>query len=76
MSVHGSAGFEGRIMQEKDNSKPPIETRAAAITQALLKDDATAAATSIAEAAGAGDVSSVASALAFALAEGALVRSR
>lgn len=57
-------------MQETDSNKPPIETRAADITQALLRDDATAAAVSIAEAAGAGDVTAVASALAFALAEG------
>jgi hypothetical protein len=65
-----SAGAEGRVMQETDSNKPQKETRAAAITQALLRDDATAAAMSIAEAAGAGDVTSVASALAFALAEG------
>jgi hypothetical protein len=40
----------------------------------LLKDDASAAASSIAEAAGSGDVSAVASALAFALANGALLQ--
>jgi len=54
-------------MQEQ---QPPSKTRAFAITQALLRDDSTAAAASIAEAAGHGDVSSVASALAFALANG------
>ncbi len=55
----------------QETNKPPSQTKAAGITQALLKDDATAAATSIAEAAAEGDVDAVASALAFALANGA-----
>jgi hypothetical protein len=66
------AGTVHRIMQEQ-NDKPPSQTKAAAITAALLKDDASAAASSIAEAAGSGDVSAVASALAFALANGTFI---
>lgn len=67
------AGTTHRVMQEQ-NDKPPSQTKAAAITASLLKDDASAAASGIAEAAGSGDVSAVASALAFALANGTSVQ--
>jgi hypothetical protein len=56
--------------KQDTTSKPPSQTKSAGITKALLRDDATAAAASIVEAAGSGDVDAVASALAFALANG------
>lgn len=55
-----------RIMLADEGSK----SYASAISEALIKDDATAGAAAIAEATTAGDVGSVASALAVALAQG------